>query len=142
MPWLPRWLPLLPAGWDGYGAEDSTGMPYLPSDRTFASVLAGVDEVAFTTYVPGMVFGYTYFDVAVDNISISAVPQFDASGRFRGFRGITKDVTPNTLRHTFAVEAARKYRIDDDIPVMLIDEATDADDAEHALRPRRRCHGR
>jgi uncharacterized protein len=25
----------------------------------------------------------------------------------------------------------RKYRIDDDIPVMLIDEATDADDAEH-----------
>jgi uncharacterized protein YbaR (Trm112 family) len=26
----------------------------------------------------------------------------------------------------------RKYRIDDDIPVMLIDEATDADDDEHA----------
>jgi signal transduction histidine kinase len=26
-------------------------------------------------------------------ISISAVPQFDATGRFRGFRGITKDVT-------------------------------------------------
>jgi uncharacterized protein YbaR (Trm112 family) len=25
----------------------------------------------------------------------------------------------------------RKYRIDDDIPVMLIDEATDADDEEH-----------
>lgn len=25
----------------------------------------------------------------------------------------------------------RKYRIDDDIPVMLIDEASDADDAEH-----------
>lgn len=25
----------------------------------------------------------------------------------------------------------RKYRIDDDIPVMLIDEATDADAAEH-----------
>jgi uncharacterized protein len=25
----------------------------------------------------------------------------------------------------------RRYRIDDDIPVMLIDEATDADDAEH-----------
>lgn len=65
----------LPAGWGGYGAEDSTGMPYLPSDRTFASVLAGVDEVAFTTYVPGMVFGYTNFDVAVDNISISPVPE-------------------------------------------------------------------
>lgn len=26
---------------------------------------------------------------------------------------------------------ARKYRIDDDIPVMLVDEATTADDAEH-----------
>ncbi len=25
----------------------------------------------------------------------------------------------------------RTYRIDDDIPVMLIDEATDVDDAEH-----------
>ncbi len=25
----------------------------------------------------------------------------------------------------------RKYRIDDDIPVMLVDEATDADEAEH-----------
>jgi uncharacterized protein len=26
----------------------------------------------------------------------------------------------------------RKYRIDDDIPVMLVDEAVDADDAEHS----------
>lgn len=25
----------------------------------------------------------------------------------------------------------RKYRIEDDIPIMLIDEATDADDSEH-----------
>jgi uncharacterized protein len=26
----------------------------------------------------------------------------------------------------------RRYRIEDDIPVMLVDEATDVDDAEHA----------
>jgi signal transduction histidine kinase/ActR/RegA family two-component response regulator len=36
-------------------------------------------------------------------ISISAVPQFDATGRFRGFRGITKDVTQQ-------VAAQRKVR--------------------------------
>jgi signal transduction histidine kinase/ActR/RegA family two-component response regulator len=36
-------------------------------------------------------------------ISISAVPQFDATGRFRGFRGITKDVTQQ-------VAAQRKAR--------------------------------
>ncbi|QBE67008.1 PEP-CTERM sorting domain-containing protein [Pseudoduganella lutea] len=65
----------LPAGWGGYGNEDAQGNPYLPSDRTFASVLAGVDEVAFTTFVPGFAFGFTYFDVAVDNISISPVPE-------------------------------------------------------------------
>jgi hypothetical protein len=65
----------LPSGWGGYGAEDAQGNPFLPSDRTFASVLAGVDEVAFTTFVPGFVYGFTYFDVAVDNISISPVPE-------------------------------------------------------------------
>jgi len=65
----------LPSGWGGYGAEDAQGNPYLPSDRTFASVLAGVDEVAFTTLVPGYMYGFTYFDVAVDNISISPVPE-------------------------------------------------------------------
>jgi len=65
----------LPAGWGGYGAEDAHGNPLLPSDRTFASVLAGVDEVAFTTLVPGYMYGFTYFDVAVDNISISPVPE-------------------------------------------------------------------
>ena len=36
-------------------------------------------------------------------ISVSAVPQFDAAGRFRGFRGITKDVTQQ-------VTAQRKVR--------------------------------
>ncbi|WP_338771362.1 PEP-CTERM sorting domain-containing protein [Massilia sp. METH4] len=65
----------LPSGWGGYGAETSDGTPYLPEDRTFASVLAGVDEIAFTTYTPGFAYGFTDFDVAVDNITVSAVPE-------------------------------------------------------------------
>ncbi len=65
----------LPSGWGGYGAEDAVGNPLLPADRTFASVLAGVDEVVFTTYKPGWAYGFTDFDVAVDNISVSAVPE-------------------------------------------------------------------
>lgn len=63
----------LPAGWGGYGAVG--GGPQLPAGRSFADVLASVDEVAFTTYVPGFSYGFTKFDVAVDNISISPVPE-------------------------------------------------------------------
>ncbi len=66
----------LPAGWGGYGAEDPvTYEPTLPAGRTFADVLAGMDEIVFTTYVPGMFYGETYFEVALDNITISAVPE-------------------------------------------------------------------
>lgn len=57
----------LPAGWGGYGSGDVS----LPPGRTFANVLASVDEVAFTTYVPGYFYGYTSYDVVVDNISIA-----------------------------------------------------------------------
>lgn len=63
----------LPSGWGGYGAEDEFGNPYLPADRSFASILAGTDEIVFSTYVPGYVYGFTTFDVAVDNLSVSAV---------------------------------------------------------------------
>lgn len=65
----------LPAGWGGYGAEDQFGSPVLPEGRTFANVLAGVDEFVFTTYVPGYFYGFTDYDVVVDNISITAVPE-------------------------------------------------------------------
>lgn len=58
----------LPAGWGGYG----NGGLALPPGRTFADVLARFDEIAFTTFVPGMAYGYTTYDVAVDNISIKA----------------------------------------------------------------------
>lgn len=69
----------LPAGWGGYGAEDPvTAEPMLPPGRSFANVLAGVDEIAFTTLVPGYFYGDTLFDVAVDNIRmqpLAAVPE-------------------------------------------------------------------
>lgn len=65
----------LPAGWGGFGAEDpETFEPILPPDRTWTSVLAGVDEIVFTTFVPGFFYGFTDYDVKVDNITIAPVP--------------------------------------------------------------------
>ena len=64
----------LPAGWGGYGAEDpDTFEPILPADRTFASVLAGADAVVYTTLQPGWFFGFTDFDLRLDNITIETV---------------------------------------------------------------------
>lgn len=78
---------LLPAGWGGYGGPDAQG-PTLPSGRTFASVLASVDEVVFTTLQPGYVYGFTNFDVAIDNVSISAVPEPATYGMMLGGLGL------------------------------------------------------
>lgn len=65
----------LPAGWRGYGAEDpDTFEPILPDGRTFESVLSSVDELAFSTFVPGFFFGFTNFDIQIDNIAINTVP--------------------------------------------------------------------
>lgn len=61
----------LPQGWGGYGAEDPvTFEPVLPPGVTFADVMASVDELAFTTYEPGWFYGFTIFDVRIDNLSI------------------------------------------------------------------------
>ena len=65
----------LPTGWGGYGSSDDAAGPGLPPGRSFADVLAGVDELVFTPYVPGYMYSFTDFDVAVDNISVSAVPE-------------------------------------------------------------------
>jgi hypothetical protein len=66
----------LPAGWGGTGAENPvTFEPELPPDRTFASVLASVDEIVFTTFKPGLFYTDNFFDVAVDNISLSFIPE-------------------------------------------------------------------
>jgi len=65
----------LPAGWHGAGDEDPvTFEPVLPAGRTWTNVLQGIDRIEFTTFVPGFFFGFTFFDVSVDNISIEPVP--------------------------------------------------------------------
>jgi hypothetical protein len=65
----------LPTGWGGYGSSDDAAGPGLPSGRSFADVLSSVDELVFTTFVPGYMYGYADFDVAVDNIAVTAVPE-------------------------------------------------------------------
>jgi hypothetical protein len=68
----------LPAGWGGYGAEDPvTFEPTLPPGVTFADVMANVDELAFTTLQPGLFFGFTDFDVRIDNIRIDRGADLD-----------------------------------------------------------------
>ena len=65
----------LPAGWGGTGAEHPTTFePMLPANLTFADVMADVEEVAFSTYVPGFFYGFTDFDLRVDNIRIETTP--------------------------------------------------------------------
>lgn len=66
----------LPAGWGGYGAEDPvTYEPILPPGRTFANVLANVEEIRFTTFQPGYFYGFTNFQVHFDNPSVNAIPE-------------------------------------------------------------------
>lgn len=75
----------LPPGWGGTGDEDpETYEPRLPADRTFASVLAGADEIAFTTLQPGWGFGFTDFDLRVDNIRLAACSDQDCPGDLNG----------------------------------------------------------
>jgi hypothetical protein len=62
----------LPAGWRGYGDEDPvTFEPILPAGVTFAQILAGVDEVVYTTLEPGFFFGFTDHDVAIDTVTVT-----------------------------------------------------------------------
>ncbi len=71
----------LPAGWVGFGDEDpDTFEPILPADRTFASVVQNVERLSFTTFVPGFFFGFTNFDIQVDNITVRTVPSPGAAG--------------------------------------------------------------
>lgn len=68
----------LPTGWGGYGAEDPiTFEPILPPGVTFADVMASVDELAFTTYEPGYFYGFTDFDVRVDNLFVDRAVDMD-----------------------------------------------------------------
>ncbi|MCK6483784.1 MAG: PEP-CTERM sorting domain-containing protein [Phycisphaerae bacterium] len=66
----------LPPGWGGTGAEDpNTFEPILPPNRTFASVLANVEEIRFTTFEPGFFYGFTNFQLRFDNPTVAAIPE-------------------------------------------------------------------
>ena len=86
----------LPAGWQGYGAEGPGGEPMLPADRTFTDVLAGVDQIAFTTLEPGFFFGFTDHDVRLDNLSVG-VPSIFADGFESGDTSAWSLVQPPVL---------------------------------------------
>lgn len=67
--------PALPQGWGGSGAEDpNTFEPILPPGVTFADVLQNVEELSFTTYEPGWFYGFTDFNIRIDNIRIDVTP--------------------------------------------------------------------
>lgn len=67
---------LLPSGWGGVNAD---GELQLPDGVSFADVLGNVDQIEFTTFEPGMFYGFTIFDVAGDNFTVDfaagAVPE-------------------------------------------------------------------
>lgn len=68
---LDTWAADLPGGWNGAGGEDpNTFEPILPPGVGLQDVLSGIDEIAFTTFVPGFFFGFTNFDMSVDNVGI------------------------------------------------------------------------
>lgn len=76
----------LPPGWGGTGDEDPITLePRLPPNRSFASVLASVDEIVFSTFKPGFFYTDNYFDVAVDNLRVAFASDsgdFDLDGDF------------------------------------------------------------
>lgn len=65
----------LPAGWGGTGDEDPvTFEPILPAHRTYADVLASVDEFRLTTFIPGYFYGFNFWEVGFDNVRADVVP--------------------------------------------------------------------
>lgn len=90
----------LPVGWRGYGDEDpKTFEPILPDGVTFADVLAGVDDIVFTTGEPGFFFGLTDFILTLDNISISTTggPWSDLGNGLAGDGGVPQLFGSGTL---------------------------------------------
>lgn len=93
----------LPPGWGGTGDEDpNTFEPILPADRTFADVLAGVDEIVFTTLEPGFFFGFTDHTVRIDNISITTVSAPSCPGDVAGADGPDGQVNIDDLNAILA----------------------------------------
>jgi hypothetical protein len=72
----------LTPGWIGFGDTDpNTFEPILPPGATFATVLASVDEFRLTGAVPGFFFNDAFFDMRIDNVSITtSIPEPSALG--------------------------------------------------------------
>lgn len=66
----------LPEGWGGTGDEPPPNYtPALPPGRTFANVLAGVDEIALVTLLPGFFALGADYDLAIDDVRLIALPE-------------------------------------------------------------------
>jgi hypothetical protein len=61
----------LPDGWIGFGGSDDADGPVLPAGATFADIVANVDEISFSTFVPGEFYLQVFFDFSVDNFTIT-----------------------------------------------------------------------
>ena len=61
----------LPEGWGGFGGDNDQDGPVLPEGATFADIVSNVDEVVFSTFDPREFYLFAFFDVSVDNFSIS-----------------------------------------------------------------------
>ncbi len=80
----------LPAGWGGFGGPEDpvTFEPQLPAGVTFADIMGDVDEIAFTTILPGYFFTFDDYDVTLDNISITRVVPAPAALALLGMGGL------------------------------------------------------
>ncbi len=63
----------LPAGWGGFGADGPNFEPVLPAGVSFMDILAGYDEMVFSTFEPGFFFTQDFYDMTLDNITISTI---------------------------------------------------------------------
>ena len=65
----------LPGGWF-YWVFDAAIEPTrtLPEGLTVRDIMSSVDRIQFTTATPGLFFGFTVFDVSVDNPTLSPLP--------------------------------------------------------------------
>ncbi|MEZ6163692.1 MAG: GC-type dockerin domain-anchored protein [Phycisphaerales bacterium] len=61
----------LPEGWGGFGGDNDQDGPVLPEGATFADIVSNVDEIVFSTYDPEEFYLFAFFDVSVDNFSIT-----------------------------------------------------------------------
>jgi len=69
---------VLPDGWRGFGGDNDQDGPVLPEGATFADIVANVDEIVFSTYDPEEFYLFAFFDVSVDNFSITRDAGCDA----------------------------------------------------------------